>query len=55
MDTDTVEAPMSGTPLFVMKAVVLVPPALSYSALQEDLRTVGADLNVDIEVSPYTG
>ena len=55
MDTETVKAPMSGTPLFVMKAVVLVPPALPYRALQEDLQTVGGDLNVDIEVSPYTG
>ena len=55
LDTSMVEAPMSGTPLFMMAAVVLVPPALSYRALQDDLRTVGDGLNVDVEVSPYTG
>jgi glycine cleavage system transcriptional repressor len=55
MDTEMVEASMSGTPLFMMTAIVLVPPDLSYRALQDDLEMVGDDLNVDIEVSPYTG
>jgi len=55
MDTGMVKASMSGTPLFMMTAIVLVPPDLSYRALQDDLETVGDDLNVDIEVSPYTG
>ena len=55
MDTGIVKASMSGTPLFMMTAIVLVPPDLSYRALQDDLEAVGDDLNVDIEVSPYTG
>ena len=55
MDTGMVQAPMSGTPLFTMTAVVLVPPDLSYHTLQTELETIGNDLNVDIEVSPYTG
>ena len=55
MDTGLARAPMSGTSLFTMTAIVLVPPDLSYRALQDDLEAVGDDLNVDVEVSPYTG
>ena len=54
MDTETVKAPMSGTPLFVMTAIVLAPPEFTHRGLQDDLNAVGNDLNVDIEVSPYT-
>lgn len=55
MDTDMVKAPMSGTPLFVMSAIVLVPPKLSYHNLQNELEQLGDDLNVDIKFLPYTG
>ena len=55
MDTDMVKAPMSGTPLFVMKAIVLVPPNLLYHKLENELETIGDDLNVDIKFLPYTG
>ena len=54
MDTDMLSAPMSGTPLFTMTAVVLVPPDLP-SDWRDELEAVGNDLNVDTEVSPYTG
>lgn len=54
MDTDMFSAPMSGTPLFTMTAVVLVPPDLPRN-WHDDLEAVGDDLNVDTEVSPYTG
>lgn len=55
MDTNTVMAPMSGTPLFEMTTVVLVPPSLAYSALEDELESIGDDLNVDVDISPYTG
>lgn len=55
MDTSMVEAPMSGTPLFMMTAIVAVPPAQLHHNWQGNLNTIGDDLNVDIEVSPYTG
>ncbi len=55
MDTNMVKAPVSGTPLFMMEATVLVPPNLTYHALEEDLDSVGNNLNVDINVTPYTG
>jgi len=54
MDTDMLSAPMSGTPLFTMTAIVLVPPNLPHD-WRDDLEAVGDDLNVDTEVSPYKG
>ena len=55
MDTNMVKAPMSGTPLFLMNAIVLVPPDLSFHAIQDELEMVGDNLNVDIHFKPYTG
>jgi glycine cleavage system transcriptional repressor len=55
MDTSMLPAPMSGTPLFTMSAIVVVPPTLSYRNWRDELGDVAEDLNVDIEVSPYTG
>jgi len=54
MDTDMLSAPMSGTPLFTMTAVVLVPPDIPHD-WRDELEAVGDDLNVDTEVSPYRG
>jgi len=55
MDTNTVKAPMSGTPLFTMSAIVLVPPQLSFHDLEDDLEIIGDNMNVDIEIAPYKG
>ncbi|MFQ5421572.1 MAG: glycine cleavage system protein R [Anaerolineae bacterium] len=55
MDTGMVRAPMSGTPLFMMTAIVVVPPDLPYHDWRDDLEEIGDKLNVDTEVSPYTG
>ncbi|GAB4440346.1 MAG: amino acid-binding protein [Anaerolineae bacterium] len=55
MDTSTVNAPMSGTPLFTMSAIVVVPPDLPFTEWRADLEHTGNTLNVDTEVIPYTG
>ncbi|MBC8184652.1 transcriptional regulator [candidate division KSB1 bacterium] len=55
MDTNMVKAPMSGTPLFMMTAVILAPSDLSYQELQNDLKTIADELNMDINISSYTG
>lgn len=55
MDTNMVKAPMSGTPLFTMTAVVLVPPQLPFHDLEDDLEIIGDNMNVDIEIAPYRG
>jgi glycine cleavage system transcriptional repressor len=51
MDTALVPAPMSGAPLFTMKAQVAVPPDLVEQDWVAVLEGVGQHLNVDIQVS----
>jgi glycine cleavage system transcriptional repressor len=55
METGMTPAPWSGTMLFTMNGVVLAPPTLSGTEWREDLAEIGDNLNVDIEVTPYTG
>ena len=53
IDTSVVPAPMSGTPLFMMDAVVVVPPDLPKNKWQDELEDVADRLNVDLEMSLY--
>lgn len=55
METSIIPAPMSGTPFFEMSAVVLVPPTLSHKDWQIELEDLADHLNVEIQVSAYTG
>jgi glycine cleavage system transcriptional repressor len=55
MDTNVVKAPISGTPLFTLTAVIFVPPDQAHHDWSEKLQMVGDELNVDIEVMPYKG
>ena len=50
MTTEVVAAPMSGTPLFTMSAMVKVPPQLEVDDLREALEFIGDDLGVDTKV-----
>ncbi len=50
MDTSSTPAPMSGTPLFMMKGVVLVPPKLTFHIWSDALEEVGDKLNVSVKV-----
>jgi glycine cleavage system transcriptional repressor len=50
MDTSSTPAPMSGTPLFMMKGVVLVPPQLHYHVWSNALEEIGDKLNVNVKV-----
>lgn len=50
MNTEVTAAPMSGTPLFSMSAVVRVPRRLSVDDLREALDFIGEELNVDTQV-----
>ncbi len=52
MDTETSHAPVSGTPLFSMTALVVVPPNLTGQGWETALECMGNRLNVDIKVSP---
>lgn len=55
LETNVVQAPMSGILLFMMDAVVLAPPHVSLHECQETLAEIGDQLNVEIEASPYVG
>ena len=55
MDTNTAPAPMSGTMLFTMQAIVISPPNLKYSEWKDPLDEVCDAANVSIDVTPYRG
>jgi glycine cleavage system transcriptional repressor len=50
MDTSSAPAPMSGTPLFMMKGIVVVPPQLNFNTWSSALEEVGDKLNVSVKV-----
>ena len=50
MDTSSTPAPMSGTPLFMMKGVILVPPKLTFHIWSDALEEIGDKLNVSVKV-----
>jgi glycine cleavage system transcriptional repressor len=51
MDTGTTQAPVSGSPLFTMTALVVVPPVMAGQNWEADLKEMGHHLNVDISVN----
>jgi glycine cleavage system transcriptional repressor len=51
METSTAEAPVSGAPLFSMRALVLVPPNLEEDDWIAVLIKAGDEANVDITIS----
>ena len=55
MDTSTSAAPMSGTLLFTMNAIIIVPSELSYHTWSDHLTEIADSMNVNIDISPYTG
>lgn len=50
MDTSSAPAPMSGTPLFTMKGIVLVPSKLNFHEWSDALEEIGDRLNVSVQV-----
>jgi glycine cleavage system transcriptional repressor len=51
METGVDHAPVSGTPLFTMTAIVAVPPGLAAQEWEAALQEAGEVLNVDIRVT----
>lgn len=51
VETTTSPAPMSGTPLFKMQAVVLVPPEIPFPKWNDSLEEICDKLNVTVEVT----
>ena len=50
LDTDVVNAPVTGAALFSMRAVVQAPPAISFRVLKARLAEIADRLGVDIDV-----
>jgi glycine cleavage system transcriptional repressor len=55
METNVVKAPISGTPLFTLSAVIFAPPEQTHHDLIEKLEVLADELNVDIDILPYKG
>ena len=55
METDTTASPMSGTILFSMKAIIVVPPDLPYNEWYDHLDGIAEDLNLTLDVTLYKG
>lgn len=51
MESDVVSAPVTGTPLFSMRATIQVPPRLTVAELRRHLNTIGEAESVEIELS----
>jgi len=52
LETDVVPAPVSGTPLFRMEALLQAPPEVGLNDLRDRLRGIAQDLAVDIDLDP---
>jgi glycine cleavage system transcriptional repressor len=50
METKTYLAPVSGTPIFRMEALLSVPPDLSISRLRQQLDEIEREANIDIDL-----
>lgn len=51
VDTNVVPAPMSGTPLFTMQALIVAPPDLPRHKWKGELEEVADRLNVELEIA----
>jgi glycine cleavage system transcriptional repressor len=51
VESESTPAPTSGSPLFAMTALVVVPPSLSGTGWEAGLEEIGGRMNLDIQVS----
>jgi glycine cleavage system transcriptional repressor len=51
METKTYLAPVSGTPIFRMEALLSVPPALNIGHLRQQLDAIEREANIDIDLT----
>jgi len=54
METDTYSAPVSGTPIFRLEAMLAVPVRISINSLRERFAEIQREENIDIELSAAT-
>jgi glycine cleavage system transcriptional repressor len=54
METSTYSAPVSGTPIFRLEAMLAVPAKTSINSLRERFAEIQREENIDIELSAAT-
>ncbi|HWP60900.1 MAG TPA: ACT domain-containing protein [Candidatus Acidoferrales bacterium] len=52
METKTYAAPVSGTPMFRLEALISIPAALNVNSLRERFADIQREENIDIELAP---
>jgi glycine cleavage system transcriptional repressor len=55
LETDKTAAPLSGTPMFHMKAHIIIPSSVNLSDFKEHLSEIEHQKNLDIHLDIYKG
>ncbi len=55
LETDKTAAPLSGTPMFHMRAQIIIPASVSISDLKEHLLAIEQEKNLDINLKAMIG
>lgn len=55
LETDKSAAPLSGTPMFHMRARLIIPPSVSLSDFRDHLSDIEHEKNLDINLKAITG
>ena len=52
LDTHVTQAPITGQPLFTLRATIAIPSGVSVREIRRGLEDIGAAENIDIEIKP---
>ena len=55
LDTETTSAPWTGSPMFVMRLGIVVPPSVKIAALRRELELLAEKHDLDIKLHPAAG
>lgn len=55
LDTETLSAPFTGSPMFTMSIRVTVPPGNAPASIREKLQKTAAEMDLDIKFEPVSG
>jgi len=55
LDTETLSAPFTGSPMFTMSIRVTVPSGVSPGSIREKLQKIAAERDLDIKFEPVSG
>jgi len=55
LETDKSAAPLSGTPMFHMRAKIIIPKSVNLADFKDHLSDIEHEMNLDIHLKAYTG